>query len=145
MRIYLTSDHGGYDLKAKLKFHLEALGHQVKDLGPHALDPDDDYPDFAKKLTDALAADTDAMGVGVCRSAQGMCMAVNRVRGMRGAIVWNEAEAKKSREHNNANVLCLSAGHIDEATNQSILEAWLNEPFSGDERHVRRLKKLDES
>src|SRR5687767_6942796 len=109
MRVYLTSDHGGFELKGKLKGYLEAAGYEVKDLGPFSLDPDDDYPDFAKKLTDTLQREPDAKGIAACRSAQGMCIAVNRVKGVRGAIAWNEAEASKSREHNDANVLCLSA------------------------------------
>ena len=144
MKIYLTSDHGGFELKGKLKGFLEAAGYEVQDLGPFSLDAADDYPDFAKKLTNTLRADAQGMGIAICRSAQGMGMAVNRVKGVRGAIAWNEEEAKKSREHNDANVLCLSADHIDDATNEAIVKTWLETPFSGDERHVRRIKKIDQ-
>ena len=146
MKIYLTSDHGGFELKSKLREHLESKGLEVEDLGPHELDPDDDYPDFARALTNVMtgSSEHDARGIAICRSAQGMGMAINRVPKMRAAIAWNVEEARKSRQHNDSNVLCLSADHIDDATNLEITDTWLEEPFSGDERHARRIKKIDE-
>lgn len=144
MKIYLTSDHGGFELKGRLKSHLEANGHEVQDLGPHSLDPQDDYPDFAYKLVEALDTDSEAKGIAICRSAQGMCMAVNRHKGIRGAIAWNTDEAKKSRQHNDANVLCMSADFITDEDNFAIADTWVNESFTGEERHVRRIKKLDQ-
>lgn len=142
-QIYITADHGGFALKAKLRDYLQQKGYIVTDLGPETLDMDDDYPDYAKKLTSAIQADPAAKGIAICRTSEGMCMAINRVAGMRGASAWNADIAKKSREHNDANVLCLSADAVDDESNAAITEAWLNTPFSGDERHVRRLKKID--
>lgn len=142
-QIYITSDHGGFELKSKLREHFQQKGYVVTDLGPEKLNMDDDYPDFAKKLTEAISSDPEAKGIAICRTSEGMCMAINRVKGLRGASAWNLEIAKKSREHNNANALCLSADIVDDDTNIQIADTWLDTPFSGDERHVRRLKKLD--
>jgi ribose 5-phosphate isomerase B len=142
-KVYLTSDHGGFELKGKLKEHLVSKGFDVEDIGPHKLDPEDDYPDFAHNLVSNMTANSDSKGIAICRSAQGMGMALNRAPHIRAAVAWNVEEAKKSREHNDANALCLSADHIDDQTNFEIAEAWLNEPFSGEERHIRRIKKFD--
>jgi RpiB/LacA/LacB family sugar-phosphate isomerase len=142
-QIYITADHGGFELKNKLREHLQAKGYLVTDLGPEKLDMNDDYPDYAKRLTDAIQADPQAMGIAICRTSEGMCMAINRATSLRAASAWNVEIAKKSREHNDANALCLSADVVDDDTNVAITEAWLSTPFSGDERHVRRLKKID--
>lgn len=142
MKIYLGSDHAGFELKQALGRYLQEAGHDVLDLGNTELDPDDDYPDYAFDVGEAVAKEPEAFGVLVCGSAQGVCMAANKVKGVRAAPIASEDEAKKTREHNDANVLCLSGW------NQSIVEAgkivatFLSTPFSDEERHARRLGKI---
>lgn len=144
MKVFLASDHGGFELKGEIAEYLKGKGYDVEDLGPFELDPADDYPDYAYKATTALLDSTEeARAILLCRSAQGMAIAANRAPGIRAAVVWNEIEAKKSREHNNANVLCLSADNVEPETNIKITDIWLNEPFSDEPRHQRRLDKIE--
>ncbi|HIA91843.1 TPA: RpiB/LacA/LacB family sugar-phosphate isomerase [Candidatus Saccharibacteria bacterium] len=143
--IYLTSDHGGFDLKEKLKNYLVEQGHKVEDVGPQVKDPQDDYPDYALKLVRMLRSDDYGWGIAICRSAQGMCMALNRNPGIRAGLAWSVEEAKKVRQHENSNAVCLSGDFISEANNIKIVEAWLNADYKGPEepRHARRLDKLE--
>lgn len=145
MKVYLTSDHGGFELKAKLVEFLKGKNYDVEDLGPDSLDPTDDYPDYVAKGARALLSNHPEKNrlVMACRTGEGEVIAANRFAGIRAVVVWNEAVAKKSREHNNANVLCLSGDYVDTETDLGIVETWLTTPFSGDERHVRRLQKID--
>lgn len=144
MKVYLTSDHGGFEHKNQLKDYLSSKGFEVEDLGPYKFDPDDDYPDFVEDLTQKLLANkNDSKGIVICRSATGVAIGANRHPGIRAATVWNETVAKHSRQHNDANVLCLSGDYVDIEENKKIAEAWLNEPYSNEERHTRRLKKID--
>ena len=143
--IYLTSDHGGFDLKEKLKKYLSEQGYDVEDVGPQVKDPQDDYPDYALRLVRKLRADDYGWGIAICRSAQGMCMALNRNPGIRAGLAWSVEEAKKVRQHEDANAVCLSGDFISEKENIAIVEAWLNEAYMGQKepRHARRLDKLE--
>lgn len=143
--IYITSDHGGFELKNKLVSYLESNQHKVVDVGPKTLDPEDDYPDYALELLKKLRYDDMGVGIAICRSAQGMCMAMNRNPGMRAALGWSEIEAKKSRNHEDSNVLCLSADYITDEENFAIVDSWLKEEYLGQKepRHARRLQKLE--
>ena len=145
MKIFVTADHGGFELKNALYEHLVHHGVDVEDLGPQTLDPEDDYPDFAFKATSAVlgSEDKDPRAIIACRSGQGVAMASNRAAGIRAAVVWNEQTAKKSREHNNSNVLCLSGDEVPLEENLKIVDTWLKEPFSKDDRHKRRLDKIE--
>ncbi len=145
MKIFVTSDHGGFEFKNAVYEHLFHKGYDIEDLGPETLDPDDDYPDYVFKATTKLlgSEDKDPRAIIACRSGQGVGIAANRAPGIRAAVVWDVETAKKSREHNNANVLCLSGDNVDLETNLKIVDAWLKEPYSGDERHQRRLDKID--
>ncbi len=145
MTIYLISDHGGFKLKTALAHHLAGSEYKVVDLGPKTRDPHDDYVDFAvagvKKLL-AHKPDQNRL-IMACRTGEGEVIVANRFAGIRAVVVWDKLGAMLSRDKNNANVLCLAGDLVDQAINLEIVETWLTTPFSGAERHLRRLKKID--
>ncbi|MBX4195621.1 RpiB/LacA/LacB family sugar-phosphate isomerase [Candidatus Parcubacteria bacterium] len=145
MKIYIGSDHSGFELKEKLIPFLRDLGHEVEDKGPHQFDKDDDYPDFIRPVAEAVARDIEAKGIIIGKSGEGEAMAANRERGVRAAVYYgNNLEVLKlSREHNDANVLSLAAGFVPADEAASAVKLWLNTPFSEEERHIRRIAKLD--
>lgn len=147
--IYLGADHAGFALKEKIKEYLLGRGLKVEDLGAHALDKNDDYPDYAAAVAKKVAEDSASRGILFCGSAEGICIAANKFKGIRAVPVWTVLTAKMSRAHNDANVLCLSGGQtlipipgisFEEA--RAIVDAWLATSFSGEERHLRRLEKI---
>ena len=142
--IYLGSDHAGHELKLEVAAYLEGQGVEFRDLGNTINDPEDDYPEYAFAVAEAVAGEEDSAGILLCGSAQGVCMAANKVKGIRAAAVFTVDEARLTREHNAANILCLSGRTqtIDEVV--PIIDAFLSTAFSGDERHVRRLSKISE-
>lgn len=146
MKIYLGADHNGFEYKNDLAKALRQAGHEVVDEGDESLNADDDYPQFAGKVANALLADSDpeARGILICGSGQGMCIAANRFKGIRAALCWNQAEARAARNDDDANVLCLSSRYtsLDEAG--SIMAAFLATPFAGAPRFSRRIQQLDE-
>lgn len=144
MKIYLGADHGGFELKEKIKERLAQWGYTFEDLGNTVFDPSDDYPDFAFKVAKAVAKNPDSRGILTCRSAAGMVIAANKVKGARAAAAFNSTAAKHSREHNDANILALSGDWTDEKQAKELLKVWLETPFSGEERHIRRIKKIEE-
>ncbi|KKU14915.1 ribose-5-phosphate isomerase [Candidatus Wolfebacteria bacterium RIFCSPLOWO2_01_FULL_45_19] len=145
MMIYIGSDHAGFEMKEELKKYLSGLGHQVEDKGAFSRDPADDYPDFIFLVAKAVAADKNSRGLVMGKSGQGEAMTANRVKGVRAAVWYggNAELLKLSREHNDANVLSLAAGFVSIEEAKEAVELWLNTPFSNEERHVRRIKKLD--
>jgi ribose 5-phosphate isomerase B len=144
MKIYLGADHAGFEFKNVLREHLFHAGYEVEDLGPETLDQDDDYPTYAYKVATKVLGGDDDKGILVCGSGQGMAIAANRVRGVRAAVVWNVEGAKETRRDNDSNVLSLPARMIDQDTAIAIVDAWLKEKFSGEERHQRRLDQIEE-
>lgn len=146
MKVYLGSDHAGFYLKATVFAHLVKHGYDVEDVGDKTLDPGDDYPQFAFALSTKLIGDTDseAKGILLCGSGQGMCIAANRVRGIRAAVIWNKQGAKETRNDNDSNVLCVPARMLNEEEVLTIIDTWLTTPFSGAARHVRRIKEIEE-
>lgn len=154
--IYLGSDHGGFDLKEKIKKWLDGAGYQWEDLGNKVYDPQDDYPRFAfavaGKVTNQQNLNLGAKfswkerpkGILVCRSSAGMVIAANKVKGIRAVAVNNRQMAIQCRLHNDANVIALSGDWTDESQAFDILDAWLTVEFKSEERHVRRLKKIEE-
>ncbi len=146
MRICIASDHAGFALKSDLVQYLKDEGHEVSDLGPYELDREDDYPDYCTPLAKKIAADPELLGIVIGFSGQGEAIACNRVRGARAAIYYGGPEEilRLSREHNNANILSLGAKFlsIDEA--KEAVSVWLQTDFSQGERHIRRIKKLDD-
>jgi len=142
MRIVVGSDHAGLKLKTKVREHLEAGGHVVEDVGTYTPERTD-YPRYAHRVARAVASGEADRGVAVCGTGQGSCMAVNKFRGVRGALVWDEYTARYSRKHNNSNVLCLGERVLEEELALRLLDIWLETPFDGG-RHVKRVEMLDD-
>jgi ribose 5-phosphate isomerase B len=148
MRIHLGTDHAGLEFSRDLQEHLEREGHEVIDHGPVEYDPLDDYPSFCINAARAVVRDhragVEALGVVFGGSGNGEQIAANKVEGVRAALVWNLATAKLAREHNDANVIAIGARQhsIDEAI--LFIDAFIATPFSGEERHARRIAQLAE-
>ncbi|MGW0430955.1 ribose-5-phosphate isomerase [Micromonospora sp. NPDC003197] len=142
MRVYLGSDHAGYELKVHLTNHLAKQGYEVVDVGPHGYDADDDYPAFCLHTGARVVADPGSLGVVIGGSGNGEQIAANKVAGVRAALAWNVTIAQLGREHNDANVVAVGARQhtLDEAT--AIVEAFLATPFSGNDRHSRRIAQI---
>ncbi len=142
MRVHLGSDHAGFDLKQALVARLVALGHEPVDHGPPALDPDDDYPPYVLAAAAAVAAEPGSLGVVIGGSGNGEAIAANKVPGVRCALAWSEQTARLGREHNDATVVSVGARMHDEGTALALVESFLATPYSGQERHGRRLAML---
>lgn len=142
--VYLGADHGGYELKKEIKNYLSEHDVEVDDLGATTLDPDDDYTDFIIPVARKVASDPDSLGIIIGRSGNGEVIAANKIDGVRAAICLNEKMAEKARDHNNANILSLGADYISLEEAKKIVQKFLDTPFSNEERHVRRLKKIEE-
>lgn len=144
MKVLLASDHAGFELKNALVAFVALLGHEVEDMGPFTLDPTDDYPDFILPLAQRVAGEG-CVGIIAGGSGQGEAMAANRVRGVRAAVYYGGSLdiIKLMREHNNANVLSLGARFLDSGDAEKALRVFLDTAFSGEERHLRRIGKLD--
>lgn len=143
--IYLGADHGGYDLKEKIKKLLAELKYDYEDLGAETLNPDDDYPDFAYEVTKKVAeSPSEHRGILLCRSGVGMDIVANKVKGVYSAQVWNEEMARTAREKNDTNVLSIASDYLSQEEAKKIVRAWLETPFSGEERHRNRLEKIKE-
>lgn len=146
MKIFIGTDHAGFEIKEHLVPFLKSLGHEVEDLGAHTLEPLDDYPDYIKPVALAVAEHDGSKGIILGGTGQGEAMCANRVPGIRAAVYYGGPfdVVLLSREHNDANILSLGARFIDTDEAEGVVKVWLETKFSGDERHVRRLKKLDE-
>lgn len=144
MKIYIGADHGGYQLKEELKAFLTEKGHEVMDLGAHELDPQDDYPDFVIPAAERVAHDPGSFGIVLGRSGNGEAIAANKVKRIRAALCLSIEMAKKAREHNDANVLSLGGDFVDSDTARKIVDVFLTTPFSSEERHERRIRKITE-
>ncbi len=142
MRVHLGSDHAGFELKQHLAEHLRAAGHEVLDHGPHAFDPQDDYPPYCLAAADAVVRDGGSLGVVIGGSGNGEQIAANKVPGARCGLAWNLDTARLARQHNDANLISVGARlhSLDEAL--ALVDAFLAEPFSGDPRHQRRIDLL---
>ena len=142
MRVHIASDHAGYELKSYLVAHLQASGHDVVDHGAHSFDREDDYPSFCIEAGEAVVADPGSLGVVIGGSGNGEQIAANKVAGVRAALAWNAATAELGRQHNDANVIAVGARQhtVEEAT--GFVDTFLATPFSGDERHARRIGQL---
>ncbi|WP_123307661.1 ribose-5-phosphate isomerase [Cellulomonas sp. PhB143] len=142
MRVHLAADHAGFELKSHLVDHLRGAGHDVVDHGAEAYDALDDYPSFCIAAGEGVVADPGSLGVVIGGSGNGEQIAANKVVGVRAALAWNAATATLARQHNDANVVAVGARQhtAEEAT--ALVDAFLAEPFSGDERHRRRIDQL---
>jgi ribose 5-phosphate isomerase B len=142
MKIALAADHAGFEEKEHLKSTLQDLGVEFEDFGTQSTESVD-YPDYAKKVGDAVASGEVDAGLLVCGSGTGMAIAANKVPGIRAAVAWNEEIARLAREHNNANVLSLAARYTSPEENDKIVRAWLGAHFDAG-RHERRIEKITE-
>lgn len=143
-KIFIASDHAGFELKNTLKAFLLSEGHDVEDCGPVAFDPSDDYPDYVIPCAEKVAQNKGSFGIVIGLSGQGEAIAANRVSGVRAAVYYGEpAEVLTlSREHNDANVLSLGAKFVTKEDAVKAVQHWLKVDFLGDERHMRRIQKL---
>lgn len=165
--IYLGADHGGFELKEKIKKWLTQNHYSFEDVGNAAFDPGDDYPEIAFKVAEKVAGEgkkfsnrqqaidsrqqaagnsfkDEPKGVLLCRSAAGMVIAANKVKGIRAVSAFDKESAEHSRKHNNSNILALSGDRLNNFEAFDILKAWLETQFCNLERYVRRLKAIEE-
>ena len=170
MKVYFAGDHAGFELKAKLIEFVRSLGHEAEDLGPHVYNTEDDFPDYVVPLAVQVAKESrpdlevgersdlkEIRGVIVAASGQGEAMCANRFKGVRAAVYYGPVSKTQTdtsgkvfdlitstRQHNNANVLSLGARFMSEEEAKAAVRVFLETPFSNDERHVRRINKVDE-
>lgn len=142
MRVHIGSDHAGLSTKQFLVTALAERGHEVVDHGPHEYDALDDYPPFCLATGAGVVADPGSLGVVLGGSGNGEQIAANKVDGVRAALVWSEEIAKLARQHNDANVISIGARMHSEEDVLAFIEAFIATPFSGDDRHVRRISQL---
>lgn len=146
MRIHIATDHAGLEFSHQLVHHLAERGHEVVDHSPLHYDPVDDYPSFCIRAAQGVVRDqeagVEALGVVFGGSGNGEQIAANKVRGIRAALVWNIPTAELAREHNDANVIAIGARQhtFDEAV--TFIDRFIETPFSGEERHVRRIGQI---
>lgn len=145
MKIFIGCDHAGFELKEVLLPFLRAHGHDVEDFGALTFEALDDYPDYIRLVAEAVVMDPGSRGIILGGTGQGEAMCANRVKGVRAAVYYGGPFdiAVLSREHNDANILSLGARFVEEDEAREVVRVWLETPFSGDERHVRRIAKLD--
>lgn len=149
MKIFLGSDHNGFDLKEKVFAYLAKRGLDVEDIGDQQLDPDDDFPQFAEIAALKIIGeeDPDPRAILICGGGQGMAMAANRFRSIRASVIWDSEEARITRNDNDSNVLCLPARVLereDDTVWQDIIDTWLHTPFAAAVRYKRRNAEMDE-
>lgn len=142
--IYIGADHRGFQLKEKIKKHLQESGIEFEDMGNDHLNPHDDYVDFAHKVADEVRTHHDNKGIVLCGSGVGVDIVANKIDGIRCALVFDLPRAVQAREHENANMIALPADTINESQAIDMVEAFLDTPFSHEARHQRRLHKLEE-
>jgi ribose 5-phosphate isomerase B len=144
VRVYIGSDHAGFELKTHLVEHLRGAGHDVVDVGAPAYDANDDYPPYCVEAARRAVADEDSLGIVIGGSGNGEQIAANKVPGCRAALAWNVETAQLAREHNNAQVVGIGARMHTAAEATEIATAFLGTPFSQGERHQRRIAMLAE-
>lgn len=146
MRIHIATDHAGLEFSTQLQHHLAAQGHDIVDHGPLEYDAQDDYPAFCIRAAQAVARDQaegiETLGVVFGGSGNGEQIAANKVRGIRAALVWNLATAELAREHNDANVISIGARQHTFEEAASFIDRFIETPFSGEERHARRIGQI---
>ena len=144
--IYIGSDHAGYELKEKLKIFLESLELKVEDKGAYTLDNKDDYPDFIVPVAEAVAKDLDSFGIILGGSGEGEAISANKVDDIRAVEYYggNLEIIKLAREHNDANILSLGARFVTDDEAKEAVHLFIDTKFTNDERHIRRINKIDE-
>ena len=144
MRIAVGADHGGWPLNERVVAELRAAGHEVEDFGTHDGARPDDYPDYAARVGEAVRAGAAEIGLLICGSGVGASVAANKLRGVRAGLCHDTYSARQSREHDDCNVLCLGARVVGAELALEIVRAFVGARFTGEERHRRRLAKIQE-
>jgi ribose 5-phosphate isomerase B len=144
MRVFLGSDHAGFELKSRLIEHLAQQGHEPVDCGAATFDPEDDYPPPCFAAAERTVAEPGSLGVVIGGSGNGEQIAANKVRGVRAALAWSDDTARLAREHNDANVVSIGAREHPEADALRFVDIFLATPFSGEARHMRRIALVSE-
>ncbi len=150
--IYLGADHGGFELKEKVKLWLSDWGEKYEDLGAKELDPDDDYPQYAFKVAEKVGIEDDmslnwkqrAKGILLCRSAGGVVISANKLKEARAVGVYDEKMVKHAREHNDANIIAISGDWTKENEAKKLVKTFLDTEFSKEDRHKRRINQIRE-
>jgi ribose 5-phosphate isomerase B len=142
VRVYLGSDHAGYELKTRLIEWLSGAGHEPVDCGPPAYNPDDDYPVYVMRAAQGVADDAGSLGIVIGGSGNGEQIASNKVPGIRAAVAWTNETAQLARQHNDANILSLGARMYSIEDAVGFAKVFVETPFSGEPRHARRLEMI---
>lgn len=147
MKIFVGSDHNGFNLHNQIMDYLTRAGYEVHDSGNTKLDPNDDFTEYAAQVVDDIrnSGEADARGILICGSGQGMCIAANRFKGIRAALGYSAETAKAARNDSDSNVLCLSAKDLSDQEANVIVETWLNTPFEAALRFNRRIEAMDKN
>jgi len=144
MKIYLGTDHAGFQLKEKIKAFLLEKAFEVEDCGALTFDKDDDYPDFIAKTAIRVSENPNSKGVVFGKSGAGECITANKIKGIRAILGFSVENVKLAREHNDANVLSFGSAFVDEEVTKNLLTIFLETKFTNEERHIRRINKITE-
>lgn len=142
--IYLGADHRGFLQKEKIKEFLRSLNLDVTDLGPTEIIPDDDFPIISIKVAETVVCKNGDLGILICGSGTGACLAANKVIGARASLGFSVKQIHAAREEDNINILCLSGDHLDPETNLEIVESFINTIYIAEDRRVRRLQQISD-
>ncbi len=142
MKIYLATDHAGFELKNQIAMYLKTKGYDVEDCGALTMDSADDYPDFIKIAAKKVADNLGSFGIVFGKSGAGECIVANKIKGIRSFLAVNAKNVQLAREHNDANVMSVGSDLISFSELPSLLELFLKTPFSNEERHSRRIEKI---
>lgn len=142
MKVYLASDHAGFDLKESIKKYLIEKGMDVVDFGAFEKNPDDDYPDFISLAANEVSKDPKSFGIVFGKSGAGECIVANKIKNVRAVVGFNTDNVGLSRLDNDANVLCLGSNFVDLETAKRLVDTFLETRFSNEERHIRRINKI---
>jgi ribose 5-phosphate isomerase B len=144
MKIYLGTDHAGFELKEKIKSFLLEKKHEVEDCGAFEFDRDDDYPDFIAKVAVNVAKNPDSKGIVFGKSGTGECIVANKIKGVRAAFGFSKENVEFSRFDNDANILSLGSLFVNEDLAKELIKIFLETKFTNEERHMRRIKKISD-
>lgn len=144
MKIFLATDHAGFEFKEKIKKYLIKENFDVIDCGAYVFDKNDDYPDFIKKAGENVRENKDSFGIIFGKSGAGECMTANKYKGVRAFLAINEKNVKLAREHNDANIISLGSEIVTLRMAKKLIRLFLETPFSEDKRHIRRINKIKE-
>ncbi len=144
MKIFIGADHRGFELKEFLKEKLKENNFEVEDCGNLVYDPHDDYSDFAFSVGERVSQELESLGILICGSGAGVCFAVNKIKGIRASLIYNEKQAQMAKADDDLNVLCLASDFIDKNKAWEITKVFLETKFKNEEKYLRRIKKVSD-